>query len=163
MHKEHKHSPVPGLILVALGILFLLGNFGAFRIDTDIFWTYIIIVLGIIFWLVFLFDRSKSGHIMPGTILLTVGLLLNYAVRNGWGAMKYLWPFFILAPAFGFYAMFLFGGRDRTLLIPAGILTVIGLVFFLQGFDHSMRLIWPIAIIIIGVLLLVKGSKKEEG
>jgi hypothetical protein len=163
----NKHGPsiVPGLILIALGIIIILHSTGALRLDWDIFWTYIIIFLGIVFWLGFLYDRKNVGLLMPGSVILTVGLVFNYAARNGWYTMQYLWPFFILAPAFGFYMMFLLGERDRGLLIPAGILTVIGVVFLLQNMNYSMRYGWAVALIIIGALLLFKGFRErtDEG
>lgn len=157
-----RHSIVPGLILIALGIIIILHSTGVFRIDWDIIWTYVIIFLGILFWLGFLLDRSDVGVLMPGSVLITVGLALNYAARNGWHTMNYLWPFFILAPAFGFYAMFLLGNRDRGLLVPAGILTVIGVIFLLQSMDYSVRYAWAIGLIVIGALLLFRGIRKRD-
>ncbi len=156
------HSVVPGLILIALGVIIILHSTGVFRIDWDIIWTYVIIFLGIIFWLGFLFDRSDVGVLMPGSVLLTVGLVLNYAARNGWYTINYLWPFFILAPAFGFYMMFLLGKRDRGLLVPAGILTVIGVIFLLQSMNHSVRYAWAIGLIVIGALLLLRGFRARS-
>ncbi len=159
-----RHSLVPGLILIALGIIIILHSTGIFRIDWDIIWTYVIIFLGVLFWLGFLFDRRDVGALMPGSVLITVGLVLNYAARNNWYTMNYLWPFFILAPAFGFYAMFLLGNRDRGLLVPAGILTVIGVIFLLQSMDYSVRYAWAIGLIVVGALLLLRGirARNEE-
>ena len=157
-----KHSFVPGLILIAIGLLIILHSTGIFRIEWDVIWTYVIILLGVLFWLGFLFDRSDVGSLMPGSVLLTVGLVLNYAARNGWDTMEYLWPFFILAPAFGFYAMFLLGKRDRGLLVPAGILTVIGVIFLLQTMDYSVRYAWAIGLIVIGILLFLRGLRGRD-
>ena len=157
MDERKRFNPVPGLILIFLGVLFLLGNFGALRIDGEVFWTYILIFLGGIF------DRSKPGLLMPGTILLTIGLMFYYAARTDWYVMENIWPFFILAPAFGFYAMYLLGGRDRGLLVPAAILTVIGVVFLMQSADYGMRYVWPIALIVLGALLLLRGARGGSG
>ena len=77
--------------------------------------------------------------------------------------MENIWPFFILAPAFGFYAMYLLGGRDRGLLVPAAILTVIGVVFLMQSADYGMRYVWPIALIVLGALLLLRGARGGSG
>jgi hypothetical protein len=157
-----KPSLVPGLILITLGIIIILHSTGVFRIDWDVIWTYVIIFLGVLFWLGFLLDRSDVGVLMPGSVLITVGLVLNYAARNGWYTMNYIWPFFILAPAFGFYAMFLLGNRDRGLLVPAGILTVIGVIFLLQSMDYSVRYAWAIGLIVIGALLLLRGLRGRD-
>ncbi len=159
-HKDRKPSIVPGLILIVLGILFILSNFNALELDWEILWTYILIVMGVIFWLGFIFDRSKEGFIMPGTILLTVGIIFNVSERFGWSNMDHLWPFFILAPAFGFYAMFICGKHDRGVLIPAGILTAVGLIFLMQSYP-IIKYIWPLGMVAIGVLLLLRPRKEK--
>jgi hypothetical protein len=156
--KEEKHpSLVPGLLLIAVGIAFLLAKLGVFSVRGELVWTYLIIIIGVVFWLSFLFDRSRVGSLMPGSVMLTIGLLFHYTSTHGWETLSYLWPFFILAPAFGFYAMFIFGTREKGLLVPAGILTVIALFFFLQGTSSSLRLVWPAVLIILGVLLVYRG------
>jgi hypothetical protein len=160
--EEKKHSPIPGLILIVIGILILLSNFEIFDLEFGTMWIYIIILLGALFWIGFLFDRSQAGRLMPGTVLLTIGLVFYYSERGDWDPMAHLWPFFILAPAFGFYAMVFIGKRERGLLIPAGILTVIGLFFLLESFDYEFQLILGIALVVIGVLLLVKFIKGKE-
>jgi len=159
--REKKHSIVPGLILICVGIIAVLGNFGFLDLDWDVLWTYFILVLGIIFWLGFFFDRSKEGLIMPGTVLLTYGVIFNLAARFRWADMNDLWPFFILGPAFGFYAMFLFGKRDRGLLVPAVILTLVGGVFLLQSYT-IIKYLWPPALIVLGVFILMKKRNNEE-
>jgi uncharacterized membrane protein YgcG len=163
--EKRGHSIMPGLILIVLGVLIILHSSGTVRIDWGDFWIYIIILLGLLFWLGFLFDRRNVGLLMPGSVLLTIGLVFLYAAQTDWSVMGELWPFFILAPAFGFYAMFLFGERERGLLVPAGILTVIGVIFLLQSLRYSVRYAWAIGFIVIGALLLFRGlrGKSDDG
>lgn len=163
MNEKNRPSPVPGLLLIAVGIAFLLANLGAFRIRGESIWTYLLIIIGAVFWLGFIFDRSRIGSLMPGSILLTIGILFHYTSTHGWETLSYLWPFFILAPAFGFYAMFIFGTREKGLLVPAGILTVIALFFFLQGTSRDLRLVWPAVLIALGVLLIYRGRRVHKG
>jgi hypothetical protein len=164
MSKGEKRQIVPGLIMIGLGIIFLLSNFGAVELDWEVLWTWILIVMGVIFWLGFIFDRSKDGLIMPGTILLTIGIVFNISARFDWAMLDHLWPFFILAPAFGFYAMFLFGKRDRGILVPAVILTIVGTIF-LMGSIPVLKYIWPLLLIGIGVLIITRpgGGAKPGG
>ena len=154
---------VPGLIMIMVGIVFFLGNFGALDLDWEVLWTWVLIVMGVVFWLGFIFDRSKDGLIMPGTILLTIGIVFNISTRYDWARMDHLWPFFILAPAFGFYAMYLFGKRDRSILVPAVILTIIGTIF-LMGSIPVLKYIWPLLLIGVGVRIIIKpgADKKNE-
>jgi hypothetical protein len=100
---------------------------------------------------------------MPGTILLTIGIVFNISMRYEWASMEYLWPFFILAPAFGFYAMFFFGKRDRGILVPAVILTIVGTIF-LMGSIPVLKYIWPLLLIGVGVLIITKpGNNSGTG
>ena len=92
---------------------------------------------------------------MPGTILLTVGIVFNISARYDWALMENLWPFFILAPAFGFYAMFFFGKRERGLLVPATILTIIGTIFLMRELG-PLKYVWPLLLIGFGVLILTR-------
>ena len=158
-----KRSIVPGLILICIGIIAILGNFGLLDLDWEVLWTYLLIILGIIFWLGFIFDRNKDGLIMPGTILLTYGLMFNLSARFRYVDMADIWPFFILGPAFGFYAMYIFGKRERGLLVPAVILTIVGGVFLLQSYT-IIKYIWTPVLVVVGVLVLMnkKGGKEDD-
>lgn len=156
-----RRSVVPGLIFITLGIIFLLNNFGAIDFEWDNFWAYIILLVGIIFWIGFLADRSKYGLIMPGTIFLVVGFMFIYCTRYGWDEMEQIWPFFLLAPALGMFGMYLLGKHDRGLLIPAFILTALGIIFLLQSY-YWLRYLWPLALIAIGVSMLITKKSKDE-
>ena len=67
-----------------------------------------------------------------------------------------------VAPAFGFYAMYFLGKREKGLLFPAAILTIIGLFFLLQALDKPITLVFGIVLILIGALLLVRLGKGPE-
>ncbi len=161
MSDGRKRQVVPGLIMIMVGIVFLLGNFGALDLDWEVLWTWILIVMGVIFWLGFIFDRTKDGLIMPGTILLTIGVVFNINARYDWAHMDHLWPFFILAPAFGFFAMYLFGKRDRGILVPAAILSIVGTIF-LMGSIPVLKFIWPLLLISAGVLALTRSGSDNN-
>jgi len=159
MTKGEKRQIIPGLILILVGLLFLLDNFNLIYFDWGKVWTWAMILVGVAFWLGFLADRRKIGLIMPGTVLLTIGVIF-YLDANSWADMDNLWPFFMLAPAFGFYAMFLFGKRDRGLLVPATILTIIGTIFLMTTIP-GLIFIMAILLIGIGVLIIVTSGRKN--
>jgi hypothetical protein len=73
--------------------------------------------------------------------------------------MERLWPFFVMAPGLGFVMMYLFGKRERGLLIPAGILTGLGLIFLLNV--NESEYLWPGVLILAGVLFLIKWKKER--
>jgi hypothetical protein len=127
-----------GLSFVLLGILLLtgkwglLGDFGFIDAGTvfGIFWpTLFVIPLGVGFHLFYFFNGRKwTGLLIPGGILLGAGLVCQISMLfDIWGSM---WPGFPLAVAFGLFEFYLFGGRNKWLLIPIYILGTVSVLFF---------------------------------
>jgi hypothetical protein len=161
MSRGEKRQVIPGVALILVGLLFLLDNFNIVNPDWNNIWIGILILLGISFWLGFLTDKKKIGLIMPGTVLLTIGIIFYVEAYSGWADMGNLWPFFILAPAFGFYAMFLLGKRDRELLVPAVILTIVGTIFLMTTIPGLIFVIAAL-LISIGILIILSSGKKKK-
>ena len=67
--------------------------------------------------------------------------------------MVNLWPVFVIAPAVGFVSLYFGGAKDSDLLIPAGILTGLGIIFFLVSYNLGEY--WPILLILIGIVMIV--------
>lgn len=153
-----QRSLVPGVILIALGILFLLPRF--FQIHVSELWPIFVIGGGIAFYVGFFADRTNYGLLMPGTILTVIGLLFFYCTIEGWYMMENLWPFFIIAPGLGFVLMYMLGTKEQGLLIPAGILITLGTFFLLGRTEYDY--LWPIVLIAFGVLLLVAPKRKGQ-
>ena len=154
-----KTNLIWGTFLIIIGILFLIGNLS--HVSMEILWPFFPMIIGLGFLIGFLYDRKNYGLLMPGSILLIIGLLFFYCAVVGWYHMEILWPVFILAPAVGFLAMYFGGKRERGLLVPAGVLSALGVFFFLlsSGLDDY----WPVFLIIAGVLLIIlHGSKEKE-
>jgi hypothetical protein len=150
-----QRSWIPGFILIALGILFLIPRFADVRMSQ--LWPFIILAGGILFFVGFLLNRSEYGLLMPGTILTVTGLLFVYCTLEGWWSMRTLWPLFILAPGLGFVLMYLFGKREQGLLVPAGILIAVG-SFFMIG-KTSLDYLLAILLIVIGAVLLLTSRR----
>jgi len=148
-----------GTGLVLLGILLLFQNFGYIEINFADLWPFLVILGGIGFWIGFLGNRKNYGLLMPGTILTIYGIMFLYCEVEGWYMMQYIWPFFLLGPGFGFYFMYLLGNRDKDLLIPGTILTLLGLFFFMGRTGYFRY--WPILIIIIGIILLIRHQSSK--
>ena len=123
-------------------------------------WPVFVILAGAGFWIGFLQDRKNTGLLMPGSILTIYGLMFFYCSMNGWGYMSDLWPGFIIGPGIGFFMMYLLGEKEKGLLVPASILTGIGVLFFIS---HSgIWRYWPVALIIVGIVLIVKNQIKRK-
>ena len=140
-----------GIVLIILGVLLLFGNLSEFGMSR--LWPVFPFIVGVGFWIGYFQDRQNHGLLMPGTILVVISLLFLYCNITTWSNMETLWPIFILAPAVGFIAMFLGGNRDKGLLFPSGILTLIGIIFL--AITHGLSEFWPILLIIAGALLIL--------
>ena len=156
--QTHPRSLAPGITLVALGILFLIPRL--FHVHLADLWPLLMIGGGVAFFFGFIADRSNYGLLMPGTILTVIGLLIFYCTVEGWYMMETLWPFFIIAPGLGFVLMYLFGRKERGLLIPAGILLAVGSFFLLARSEYDY--LWPLVLIAFGVFLLVAPRQKGQ-
>jgi hypothetical protein len=122
-----------GPVLILLGLYLFFFRKEAISAGTlfGTFWPILFVLpLGLLFhWMYFsVVGRRATGLLIPGGILFTVGLVCQLSTLfNSW---QYLWPGFILAPAVGLFEFYWFGNRNKYLLIPINILTVLSLLFF---------------------------------
>ncbi|MGN7414963.1 hypothetical protein [Paenibacillus sp. SAF-068] len=156
-------------VLILLGVYLILNQGGSLGPGTIFatFWpTLFVIPLGLFFhWLYFSMIGRGVGLLVPGGLLLTVGIVCQIAMLfNNWGTM---WPGFILAVAVGLFELYWFGGRNKWLLIPINILTVISLLFFavmsIGTMLSSLSFIQPFVAImlIMGGAWIMVGRKKR--
>ena len=92
--RGNMHALVPGVILVGIGALFLLGNLHIVHVrDWFAYWPVILVAIG----LVQLVDANHSGGRVSGAVLLGIGALfladnLGYIWFNLWD----LWPLLLI-------------------------------------------------------------------
>jgi hypothetical protein len=156
-----------GIILIIIGAMLMLGNLGivpTFGQLMKVFWPMIIIFAALMFHVGFYSNKKNYGLLMPGGLLLTVGIVCQTSeIFNLW---NFMWPGFILAPAVGLFEMYIFGKRSKGLLIPVGILTGLSLIFFASNFNNLgtlPRYIFPCILIFIGAVILAKDKKQQQG
>ncbi len=156
---KKRRSLLPGILLICVGSLFLLANFVDVGLST--MWPGAILAVSLVFFFMAFRDRTKFGLLMPATVLLVVSGIFIACEWEGWYMMNLLWPLFMMAPGLGFFMLYYFGNKDRGLLIPAGILTGLGVIFLLEQSDHAR--LWPLILILVGlVLLLVRKPEDRE-
>ncbi|HEY4688109.1 MAG TPA: DUF5668 domain-containing protein [Anaerolineae bacterium] len=167
-------SLVPAIVLIGIGVFFLLVNTNVLpRVSLTQLWPALPALLGVGLLLQFFVDRMRDpGLVTGGAIFLLIGLFfflftLNVDVPGlgviHWGNMAQLWPAFPTIVGIALLLQWLAGGlRDTGLLIPVGILLVVGLggfAFTLRGFP-TFRLIaefWPVLLIVIGAIILARS------
>lgn len=166
-----------GIMLIVLGGLFLLAQLGGvllapvgIRLGWAQMWPFFILYVGLAFWapiLVWWEDRARiAGLAIPGTIITTNGLILLYQNLSGdWASWSYLWALEPLAVGVGLLMLYLLGTREEGVLGGAGIVGGIGLVFFVifaSAFGGWIRLLGPVALILTGILVMVRGIRERE-
>ncbi len=142
-----------GIILIVIGILLLLFNLTDLRWHE--LWPVIFLALGVYFVALFLIDRNAYGVLMPGSIFLFMGGVFLFSSLEGWYHMEMLWPFFMIGPGVGFFLMYLFGKKEKGLLIPGYILTGLGIFFLLIVADWAY--LWPLVLIALGLAFLFRS------
>ena len=147
-----------GLVLIGLGLLFLADNLDIVELDFSSLWPILVLLFGLAFVLSFLHNRKNYGLLMPATIFTLYGLLFWYCSLTDWNNMHSLWPLFLIGPGLGFYLMYLLGGKEKGLLVPAGILVGLGLIFLLRF--NIMLKYWSLILIVMGVYLIYKHFRE---
>jgi hypothetical protein len=153
-------SWVGGAILIGIGLAFLVGQVIPRAGD------YIVLAIGLTFLAAFVVTR-EYGFLVPGGIVTGVGAGVVIAanlpgVEGG--------SLFMLALGFGFVAIWVIGlafhvpENHPWPLIPGLILGGIGAAS-LAGtrYQEIGRLGWPIALIALGAILLIRGWVRRPG
>lgn len=160
---------IVGTLLVFLGAYLFLNRGGSFGPGTIFayFWPSLFVIpVGLfLHWMYFYMTARRGvGLLIPGGVLFTAGIVCQFAMLfDSW---SYMWPGFILAAAIGLFEFYWFGGRNKWLLIPINILTVLSLLFFMVFSTGALlnnisgQPLIAAAILLVGALLLV-GRKKE--
>jgi hypothetical protein len=153
-----------GLLLLFIGAMLILSNFGVIEIVWENLWPLFLLIPGIIFELSYFIYRKDAGLLVPGGILITYGLLFLVNVSYGWYLMEDLWPIFPLGVAIGLLQLYLFGQREKRLLIPIGILGAVSLFFLINNliknlFIIDFGLLAGIVLVVIGIWVIFKKNK----
>lgn len=154
---------VMGAVLIALGCILLLSNLGYINFSWDYIWPMALLLPGIYLHFAFFTKVDKNpGNLVPAGILTTYGLMAYAVVFFGWGTMSTLWPFILIGIAIGLFELYLFGSRDKGLLIPVGILGGLGVMFLSKSyfFLDIRKFLIPIILLVLGVAILTKSGKK---
>jgi hypothetical protein len=161
MNQSRSRPILQGLALIIIGLVFILGNFGVFHPDWEVVFTWMIMIMGVVFWVGFLMDKSRNFLIMPGTILVIYGVVFYLIAKYTWATIESMGPVFIMAPALGLYFTYLISQRNRSILITAAVLGVISLIFLLNSVPVFMY-IWPFITAALGVYIIVNPEKKSD-
>jgi hypothetical protein len=166
---------IGGSVLIAIGILSLLGQvFGGLNFWSFI-WPFIIIGAGAMFFLgMFAGGKSVSGLAIPGTIITTVGLILFYQNITGhWESWSYAWTVILFSVGLGIYIMGAYAQDEGQRTSGKGLMKV-GLILFIVfgGFFEMIfsigsrsvlrQAIFPVLLILLGLYLIYTRFTHKE-
>jgi len=176
VRNRHTSYFIAGVILMGLGGLFLFAQLlgGTFW---SYFWPYLIIIAGLTFLGAMVYiGHGAGGLAIPGTVITTIGVILFFQNLLGlWRSWAYAWTMILIAVGVGMYLMGVWNYSDRAkrvgknlaglgavLLVLFG--TFFGLGFSFLGFGFAARVIWPVTLIVIGAILVMRWGKvlKQE-
>jgi hypothetical protein len=153
-----------GLLLIILGILAIVKQVLNVQFLTmGTLWPLFLLVPGLCFEYGYFVNRKDAGLLVPGGILTTIGALFLFLNLTSWRLSRFTWPVYPLAVAIGLYQLYIFGGRDKGLLIPVGILTAVSLISFANMAFAWLNagIVFAAALILIGLSILFKGSNRR--
>lgn len=150
-----------GTALILIGSLLFANQFWGFDFFTmKYFWPLFILIPGLVFEAGFFMSGRNAGLLVPGGILTTIGLLFFFEVFTHWNFAEYTWPIYIFSVVVGLAQLYIFGSRQRGLLVPIFILTLIAAVsLFMMIFGRILTwlnysTIIPIILVLAGVYIL---------
>ena len=170
--KHNNASIVAGSMLILFGLLALAGQlFRGWTIWSSS-WPLAIVGAGVLFFVAMLLGgKSAAGLAAPASIITAVGLILFVQnLTDYWESWSYAWTIIVIAVGFGNFVMGTFGENQasrqaglRTMRF--GLLLFIlfgtffeGLIFTEHNFRWLGQLIFPIALILVGVYVLLFRS-----
>lgn len=156
-------NAVLGFLLILIGGIWIFTNI----FDIPLFhignmWFLFILVPGLCFEIAYFSTKRNPGLLVPGGILTVIGLLFAFEIITGWNFSAMTWPIYPLAVAVGLFQLYLFGGRERALLVPVGILSCISIIS-LVGIVYRSLFYWinfswliPIILVVVGLYLIFR-------
>lgn len=104
-----------------------------------------------------------------GVLLIAIGclLIINRTFNINFFSIGNFWPLFILIPGLMFEASYFISRKNPGVLVPGGILTTIGLLFFFEIMTNwaLAEYTWPVYIlaVAIGLFQLYLFSGRPSG
>jgi len=156
LNRENWWALIPGWVLLTIGVMVFLLDQNL--LDGELVPLYVLGSIGLPFLVVYFINRENWWALIPAYVLLNVGTMVTLIVFNlldGFAIPAYI----MFSIAIPFLVVFLINRTNRWALIPAGILSVLGLGFF-AGTDMARYVIPAVLVIAGGWLLYLSFVKK---
>ncbi|WP_316246796.1 hypothetical protein [Paenibacillus ihumii] len=151
-----------GILILAAGIIILLGKWGVFSFLGKALWPLILLIPGILLHLWVFARRASSELLLPAGILVVYSILFFIGIIGGWTFLFHkLWPAFILGIAVGLFEYYAYASqRQSGMLLTAVVLAAVSVI--LLGWSvFSISFVYLLAIVLIAAgawLILARGN-----
>lgn len=163
-------TAITGLILIFCGILLLVPQLGFLRIHLGFkTWPLIILLLGALCQYAFFALKKAPAFLVAGGMLITYGLLFLFETATNWKYSEYTWPVYQFGLGAGFLELYFFGGRKKGLLLPALILTLVPIFWFIiilkPDILHMIKwgYLLPAVLIAGGAAVIMNSIRNNKG
>jgi hypothetical protein len=148
---------IPAYVLWAVAGLIALTTLNVLR--DELVATYVLAAIALPFLVTYVRDRSQWWALIPTYILLAVGVMVALI---GVGVLtESLVPAYVLfAIAIPFFAVYARDSKQWWALIPAGILTVIGLSFLIA--ESAVQYVGAVVLVVAGIWIVVRQFARVE-
>jgi hypothetical protein len=169
--KRNSGMLVAGAVLIAIGLLSLLGQLFRGFSFWNYLWPFIIIAFGGLFFVgMFAGGKSLAGLAIPGTIISGIGLMMFFQnLLHHWESWSYGWTVILILVGLGIFIMGLYSGDTsrrqaglRVMRIGAILFIIFGgffeLIFSAARPYGVQRFIFPVLLVLLGGYLIVTRS-----
>lgn len=165
MDMSDNNKLMTGVLILAAGVIILLGKLGFFSFLGRALWPLLLLIPGILLHIWHFWRKSPAELLLPGAILVVYSLVFFTGVIGGWQTLKYTWPIFFLGVAVGLFEYGYFAPqRQNGIFIAALILGAISLL--LLGwtlFASSIVYFLAIVLIVAGIWLIAgRGNRRRS-
>jgi hypothetical protein len=159
-----ENNAIWGILLVVGGLLFLLQNLGIFRGLAALMWVALFGAAGLFFLYLFLKDLASNWWAaIPGSTLLG----LSATVFFGEVGPRFLQPvsgsIFLFSIGFGFALVYLANSQNWWAVIPAGVMTTLGVVAGIDAFGPRWMDSGGVFFVGLGLTFLLLGVLPARG
>jgi hypothetical protein len=148
---------IPAYVLWAVAGLIALITLNVLR--DEFIATYVLAAIALPFLVAFLRDRKQWWALIPAYVLLAVGVMIPL-IEAGVLSDLLIPAYVLFAIAIPFFVVYARGPKHWWLLIPGGILAVVGLSFLIA--EAAVQYVGPAVLVLVGVWILVRQFTRRE-
>ncbi len=137
--KRFEASVAWGVLLIAGGVLFLLQNLGILGGGLALVWALLFAAAGAVFLFVFLSDRANWWAVIPGCVLLSLGILIGLDELTP--RISSLWGGALVLGAIGlsFWVIYFTKREYWWAIIPGGVMLTMAVITIVDSVAQDLE------------------------